>query len=115
MFIFGNRRMRQSSSGLFQGSTLALLGLGLNRMNVALLALQAPPGPEYLPHWIELTISLAAIAACVLLFALAERLLPVFQEVEEVEAERALPESQRSGAAQRRWGDLQPGAATERT
>jgi formate dehydrogenase iron-sulfur subunit len=103
MFIFGNRKMRQSGSGLFQGSGLVLVGLGLNRVNVALLALQAPLGPEYFPHWIELTISLAAIVAGVLIFAVAGRFLPIFQDAEEVEAERS-PSKGRS--EEKGWGQL---------
>jgi Ni/Fe-hydrogenase subunit HybB-like protein len=104
MVIFASRQMRQSRSGLFQGSGLVLLGLGLNRVNVALLGLQAPAGAAYFPHWIELVISLAAIVAGVLLFGLAARFLPIFQDVEEVEAERALPEGELSGAGQKRLG-----------
>jgi Ni/Fe-hydrogenase subunit HybB-like protein len=91
MFIFANREMRQSSLGLSQGSGLVLLGLGLNRLNVSLLGLRAPAGTAYFPHWIELVISLAAIAAGVLIFAVAARFLPIFQEADEVKAERALP------------------------
>jgi Ni/Fe-hydrogenase subunit HybB-like protein len=104
MVIFASRQMRQSRSGLFQGSGLVLLGLGLNRVNVALLGLQAPAGAAYFPHWIELVISLAAIVAGVLIFGLAARFLPIFQDVEEVEAERALPEGELSGAGQKRLG-----------
>ncbi len=107
MFVFGNRELRQSRSGLFQGSGLVLLGLGLNRVNVALLGLQAPAGTAYFPHWIELVISLAAIVAGVLLFGLAARFLPIFQDVEEVEAERSPSES---SSEERSWGHLpQPG------
>jgi Ni/Fe-hydrogenase subunit HybB-like protein len=107
MFIFGNREMRQSRSGLFQGSGLVLLGLGLNRVNVALLGLQAPAGTAYFPHWIELVISLAAIVAGVLMFGLAARFLPIFQDVEEVEAERSASESRSEEPG---WAHLaQPG------
>jgi Ni/Fe-hydrogenase subunit HybB-like protein len=107
MFIFGNREMRQSSSGLFQGSGLVLLGLGLSRVNVALLGLQAPAGADYFPHWIELVISLAAIVAGVLIFGVAARFLPIFQDAEEVEAERS-PSDSRS--KEKGWGQLpQPG------
>jgi Ni/Fe-hydrogenase subunit HybB-like protein len=104
MVIFASRRLRQSRSGLFQGSGLVLVGLGLNRVNVALLGLQAPAGAAYFPHWIELVISLAAIVAGVLIFGLAARYLPIFQDVEEVEAERTLLETEPAGAGQKRFG-----------
>lgn len=55
-------------------------GLALNRICVTLLALRAPAGATYFSHWMELTISVAAIAAGVLIFALAARILPVFPE-----------------------------------
>jgi Ni/Fe-hydrogenase subunit HybB-like protein len=89
MFIFANRQMRRSSIGLFEGSGLVLLGLGLNRVNVSLLGLKAPAGTAYFPHWIELVISLAAIAAGVLIFAVAARFLPIFEESGEMERERS--------------------------
>lgn len=103
MFIFGNREMRQSRTGLFQGSGLVLLGLGLNRVNVALLGLRAPAGADYFPHWIELVISAAAIVAGVLLFGVAARFLPIFQDVEDVEAERS---PSQDGSKERGWGHL---------
>jgi len=107
LIIFGSRKMRQSKSGLFQGSGLVLLGLGLNRLNVALLGLEAPTGPAYFPHWIELVISFAAIVAGVLLFGLACRFLPIFEHAEEAEAERSSSEELRGRA----WGHL-PQAGT---
>jgi len=101
MVIFASRDMRESGFGLFLGSGFVLLGLGLNRVNVALLGLKAPAGAAYFPHWIELFISAAAIVAGVLIFALAARFLPIFQHVDEVEAERALPAGDQSAAGQK--------------
>jgi len=102
MVIFGSRPMRESGFGLFLGSGFVLFGLGLNRLNVALLGLGAPVGAVYFPHWIELAISAAAIVAGVLIFALAARFLPIFQDVDEVGAERALPAGDQSGV-DRKW------------
>ena len=80
MIIFGTRRMRESGSGLFWGAGCVLVGLAINRTNVALLGLKAPGGAVYFPHWIEFAVAGASVAAGVLLFALAARLLPVFPE-----------------------------------
>jgi len=52
MVIFASRNRRKSSAALFYGSGFVLLGLGLNRLNVALLGLSAPAGAVYFPHWI---------------------------------------------------------------
>ena len=106
MVIFANREMRQSGYGLFQGAALVLVGLGLNRVNVALLALKAPLGTRYSPHWIEVVISLAAIVAGVLIFGVAARFLPIFHDVEDAEPEHALPEGESVRADQKRWGTV---------
>jgi Ni/Fe-hydrogenase subunit HybB-like protein len=78
MILFGTRRVRERASGLVQGATCVLVGLAVNRAGVAWLALKAPAGAAYLPHWMELVIAVAAIAAGVLIFVLAARFLPVF-------------------------------------
>ncbi|MBN1955063.1 MAG: Ni/Fe-hydrogenase cytochrome b subunit [Anaerolineae bacterium] len=78
--LFLTRKGRETSSGLVWGSACVLVGLALNRTNVALLALNAPPGATYFPHWIEIAVSIAAVAAGVLLFFLATRFLPVLPE-----------------------------------
>jgi Ni/Fe-hydrogenase subunit HybB-like protein len=87
LVLFGTRKVRERSSGLIQGATCILVGLGLNRASVAWLALRAPAGATYVPHWVELVIAVAAIAAGVLVFALAARFLPVFHESNQEKAE----------------------------
>ena len=62
LVLFALPRFRHSRSGLIWGSAAALAGVALNRTNVALLAYQAPAGASYSPHWIEVTISMAAVA-----------------------------------------------------
>lgn len=80
MILFGTRKMRESSSGLAWGAACVLVGLALNRTSVPLLALKAPGGAVYFPHWIEFAVVVACVAAIVLLFDLAVRFLPVFPE-----------------------------------
>ncbi len=77
LVLFGIRRVRESNAGLVGGAVAILLGLALNRTTVALLAQRAPAGATYVPHWMEITISVAAVAAGVLLFALAVHFLPI--------------------------------------
>ncbi len=77
LVLFGIPKYRNSSRGLFWGSASVLVGVLLNRSSVALLAEAAPAGTSYVPHWMELTIAIAAVAAGVLLFGLAVRLLPI--------------------------------------
>jgi Ni/Fe-hydrogenase subunit HybB-like protein len=75
--VFGVRKVRESETGLIAGSTCVLLGLAINRVNVAFLALDAPAGVTYIPSWMEIVLSLAVVSAGVLIFALAAIFLPV--------------------------------------
>jgi Ni/Fe-hydrogenase subunit HybB-like protein len=77
LLLFGIRRFRESSGGLFLGSLSVLFGVLLNRANVALLAENAATGAQYVPYWMEIAISIAAIAGGVLLFGLAVCCLPI--------------------------------------
>jgi len=77
LVLFGIRRLRESNAGLVGGAVAILLGLALNRTTVALLAQRVPTGATYVPHWMEIVISLAAVAAGILLFALAVHFLPI--------------------------------------
>jgi Ni/Fe-hydrogenase subunit HybB-like protein len=77
LILFSIRKVRESSSGLVLGSACVLVGLGLNRTNVALVAQKATAGSTYFPHWMEVVISIAAIAAGILIFALAVHFLPI--------------------------------------
>ncbi|MFN2184145.1 MAG: NrfD/PsrC family molybdoenzyme membrane anchor subunit, partial [Anaerolineae bacterium] len=80
MILFAFKKMRNSSTGLIAGSACVLVGVALNRTNVAIFAYAAPAGAVYVPHWMEVLISVAAIAAGVLLFVLAVRFLPILPE-----------------------------------
>ena len=77
LVLFAIRKVRNSSTGLIAGSACVLVGVALNRTNVAVLAYEAPAGAVYIPHWMEILVSVAAIAAGVLLFVLAVRFLPI--------------------------------------
>jgi Ni/Fe-hydrogenase subunit HybB-like protein len=80
IILFAFKKMRNSSTGLIAGSACVLVGVALNRTNVAIFAYAAPAGAVYVPHWMEVLISVAAIAAGVLLFVLAVRFLPILPE-----------------------------------
>lgn len=83
MILFGIRKVRKTDRGLILGSACVLTGLLLNRATVSLIAQRAPSGTTYVPHWMEILISAAAVAGGILLFALAVRLLPILPEVGE--------------------------------
>jgi Ni/Fe-hydrogenase subunit HybB-like protein len=77
LVLFGRARFRENSGGLFWGSVSVLFGVLLNRANVALLAENVTTGASYVPYWMEIAISIAAIAAGILLFGLAVCCLPI--------------------------------------
>jgi Ni/Fe-hydrogenase subunit HybB-like protein len=83
MILFSTQKGRNTTGGLISGSACVLAGVALNRSNVALLAYAAPAGAVYVPHWMEILISVAAIAAGILLFVLAVRFLPILPEAED--------------------------------
>ena len=80
LILFSVRRVRENASGLFWGATCVLVGLAVNRASVPLLVLRSSGGDIYFPHWIEFAVAAGSVAAGVLLFVLAARLLPVFPE-----------------------------------
>jgi len=80
VILFGLQKVRETNSGLLAGSACVLAGVALNRTNVAIFAYAAPPGSVYVPHWMEILVSAAAIAAGVVLFVLAVRFLPILPE-----------------------------------
>ncbi len=69
--------VRQSKSKLFWCVSLVIGGLMLNRFNVTLLALNMGPSTTYFPHWMEFAISAGLIADALIVFQLANRLLPI--------------------------------------
>jgi Ni/Fe-hydrogenase subunit HybB-like protein len=66
----------RNERGILIGTIYVLIGLALNRIANAWLALKAPAGYTYFPHWIEFSIIAAAFAAGILLFSLGLRYLP---------------------------------------
>ena len=82
LILFSRQKVRNTSSGLIAGSACVLSGVALNRTNVAIFAYAATPGAVYSPHWMEILISVAAVAAGVVLFVLAVRFLPILPEEE---------------------------------
>ena len=92
MVLFSMRRVRESQAGLIWGAACALGGVALNRTNVALLGYEAPGAATYIPNWMEIVISVAAVAAGILLFALAVRFLPILPQADGERAQAQRPE-----------------------
>ncbi len=94
-----NRRIRESTGGLYLASVLVLLGFITNRLNVAVTGMEASAGMHYLPKWTELAITGSMIVGGFAIFTLAAKYLPIF------------PEAQASAARTRQGSTSPPKAA----
>ena len=79
MVLLFRHRIHTDRTWLYFCSILTLLGFITNRMNVAITGMLASSGQNYFPKWTEISITLAIIASGFLVFALAVKYLPVFQ------------------------------------
>jgi Ni/Fe-hydrogenase subunit HybB-like protein len=73
-------RVRTNPTGLVASALLAVLGFVMNRLNVSVTGMEGAAGVQYVPSWMEVTVSLGLVALGFALFALAVRYLPVFPE-----------------------------------
>jgi Ni/Fe-hydrogenase subunit HybB-like protein len=72
--------VRTHPAGLVLGSLFAVLGFVINRLNVSVTGMERAAGVEYVPTWMEITVSLGLVAIGFTLFTLAVRYLPVFPQ-----------------------------------
>ena len=71
-------RVRTSERGLVVAGFLAVLGLVINRINVSVTGMEAAAGVQYVPSWMEITVSVALVAMGMVVFGAAVRYLPIF-------------------------------------
>jgi Ni/Fe-hydrogenase subunit HybB-like protein len=71
-------RVRTNPTGLIVASVFAVLGFVMNRLNVSVTGMERAAEVQYVPSWMEVTVSLGLVALGFALFALAVRYLPVF-------------------------------------
>jgi Ni/Fe-hydrogenase subunit HybB-like protein len=75
--------LRTRWSGLrrwaFAAAIPVLLGVILNRLNVAWFGLLPATGASYVPSWIETVVTLNLVSVGVVVFGLAARYLPLFE------------------------------------
>jgi Ni/Fe-hydrogenase subunit HybB-like protein len=75
-----SERVRTNRTGLTVCACFAVVGFVMNRLNVSVTGMEAAAGVQYVPSWMELTVSLGLVGLGFGLFALAVRYLPVFPE-----------------------------------
>jgi c(7)-type cytochrome triheme protein len=87
--------VRASKRGLFFSAVLVVLGIVMNRMNVAITGMERSSGTTYLPKLTEVAVTLSIVGAGFLLFALAAKYLPIFEHrTVEAETEEGWPEAE---------------------
>lgn len=74
------QKVRKSRNGLFVGAVMVIIGFTTNRLNVALTGMQASTGVSYFPSWMEISITLAIVTFGFVVFSLAAKYLPVYEQ-----------------------------------
>jgi Ni/Fe-hydrogenase subunit HybB-like protein len=87
IILFSRVSVRESKAKLFGAALLVVGGLILNRFVVSWIALEPRVGTVYFPHWMEFAVSVGLVADAIIVFMLANRLLPVVHHEEEAEVE----------------------------
>jgi Ni/Fe-hydrogenase subunit HybB-like protein len=80
VIIFSIPRWRNSTTGQWIGSSLVVLGMIFNRINVGGLTMLRVTGDTYIPSWMEISISLGVVSAAVLVFLLAVEELHIWKQ-----------------------------------
>jgi c(7)-type cytochrome triheme protein len=71
--------IRKSRRGLFSAALLTVLGVVMNRLNVAITGMERSSGVSYLPSLTEVSITLMVVGIGFAIFTLAAKYLPIFQ------------------------------------
>jgi len=80
-------RVRQTHTGLFVSSTLAVLGIIGYRFNVCIVAFERPAGMSYFPSLIEIIVTLGIVAGSLLVFIFFVEHLRVFEPEPESDSD----------------------------
>ena len=76
-------KLRRSTHWIFRAGLLTLIGLILYRLNIGLVSMAGAP---YVPHWMELAVTVGLFSAGILVFGFAMKHLPL-EEAECVHAD----------------------------
>jgi c(7)-type cytochrome triheme protein len=90
MVLFAITRVRRSEEGLYFGALLTVMGFIMNRLNVAITGMARSSGVNYVPSWMEFTVTISIVAAGFGLFYMAVKHLNVFPDNEVTQALRGV-------------------------
>ena len=87
--LMTRRKLRQSPAAMFWISTLAIIGMSLNRVNVAGLATLGATKGSYFPIWPEWAMTAGILAAAGLAFLYCVERFTVFPAIDKAAVDRA--------------------------
>jgi Ni/Fe-hydrogenase subunit HybB-like protein len=73
-------RYGQNAEGVFMAGVLSLVGLLLDRLVASGLGIAVPTAQTYVPHWMEVMISVGFIAGGFLVYGVVTRYFDLFPE-----------------------------------
>jgi formate dehydrogenase iron-sulfur subunit len=79
LILFLSPEIIKTKSGLLWASTLVIIGLIWNRINVAIVGVIVEKWETYYPYWIELFISIGVVAIGLIVFKWAVENLPIYE------------------------------------
>ena len=91
--MFASDRVRESRRLLFTSSFLVVVGIVLNRLNVAVTGIESATGVRYMPSLGEISISVFLTAAGFIAFGVIAKFAPVFPEKKGLQIKEAEKEA----------------------
>jgi len=78
MFLSAGARAKKGS--LLTASLLVVIGLIVNRINVSVVGISSEGWPTYYPYWAEIFITLGIMSIGILVYRLAVKTLPIYED-----------------------------------
>ncbi len=78
IYVFSRNESRRT--GLYWASVFVIIGLILNRVNVAVVGIHVPKWETYYPHWMEVMITVGIFSLGLLAFRYAVSFFPIYEE-----------------------------------
>ncbi len=79
MTLLSFRKVRKNQLILFLSIIMVILGFVMNRLNVAITGMESYAKAGYFPSWMEISVTLMAVALGFAAFSLAVKYLPIFK------------------------------------
>jgi len=86
MILLSIPRIRRNQTALFWSASFVVIGLVMNRMNIAITGMQRSAGVTYYPSWMEVFITLTIVAIGFAAFRMIAKHFPIFETTEPIPA-----------------------------